>query len=255
MSQHIVVFRSVVLTAGTLQAITPVADSTVTIGSNNLYVPAKYNKVLYAAGFNDNSGQTRQQLRAPSLREMFYPEIVPMLDRNNFTGGRFFTDFSENPVQLETNEGLNFFSDGGGDGTTAQIVDGVVIFGDASPAIQKGKIFPLYATASIAAADDGWASGPIVFDQSLPVGKYDIVGMRVNATGGIAARLIFIGGSAVTRPGCFISDSITRENFPDFRMGMNGLLGTFDTSTPPSLEIIGGSTTSQALIFDLIKRS
>lgn len=255
MSQHIIAFRSNVLTAGTLQAIGPVPDATVTIGSANVYVPAKYNKVLYAAGWNDNANQTRQQLRAPSLRELFYPEITPYDDRNSFLGGNFFSDFAENPIQLETNEGLNFFSDGGGDGTTAQGVQGIVILGDASPAVQKGKIMSMYATTAIAASNTAWANGAITFDQTLPVGKYDIVGMRVNAASALAARLIFIGASAITRPGVFCTDTVFREDFPRFRMGNNGLLGTFDTTNPPSLEIFGGSTTSQTLVLDLIKRS
>ena len=255
MSQHIVAFLSSVLTAGTLQGITPVPDATVTIGANNLYVPAKYNKVLFAAGFTGSVAATRQQLRSPSLREMFFPEITPANVSGSFSGGRFYTDFVDSPVQLETNEGLNYFSDGGGDGTTAQNVYAVVVLADAAPATQKGKIFSLYATSAIAASATAWVNGPITFDQTLPVGKYDIVGMRVNGAGIVAARLIFIGASAITRPGCFGTDVISRENFPLFRMGNNGVLGTFDTTTPPSLEIIGGATTSQALIFDLIKRS
>ncbi len=255
MSQHVVVFSSSVLSSGSLQAITPVADPTVTIGSNNLYVPSKYNLVLFAAGFCGAAAATRQQLRAPSLRELYYPEITPANVTGSFSGGGFYSNFAGNPISLQTNEGLNFFSDGGGDGTTAQRAYGIVIFGDSPPALQKGKIFPLYATTAIQAAVDGWASGVITLSQTLPVGKYDIVGMRVNGAGLVAARLIFIGGSAVTRPGVFCTDVVSREDFMQFRDGDNGILGTFDTSTPPSLELIGGTSSSQNIILDLIKRS
>ena len=86
-------------------------------------------------------------------------------------------------------------------------------------------------------------------------GTYDIVGMRVDASGLVAARLIFIGPSAITRPGIFCTDVPNRENIPHFRFGMNGLFGTFDTTTPPSLEIVGGTSSAQTIIFDLIKRS
>ncbi len=255
MSQHVVVFSSSVLTAGTNQAITPVPDATVTIGANNLYVPAKYNKVLFAAGYSASVAATRQQLRAPSLREMIFPEITPATLIGAYTGNQFYSDYAQDPLQLQTNEGLNYYSNGGGDGTTAQLVYGVVVLGDASPAVQKGKIFSLYATTAIAAAVGAWNNGPIVFDQSLPVGTYDIVGMRVTGAGLIAARLIFIGSAAVTRPGVFCTDVVNRENFPQFRMGNNGILGLFNTSTPPSLEIIGGITTAQTVVLDLIKRS
>ncbi len=255
MPQHVVVFSSSILTAGTNQAITPVPDSTVTIGTNNLYVPAKYNKVLYAAGFGGGTAPTRQQLRAPSLREMFFPEITPANLSGSFTGGRFYTDLAYNPLQLQTNEGLNYYSDGGGDGTTAQLVYGVAILGDSSPAPQKGKIFTIYATAAIGAAVGAWNNGPITLDQTLPVGTYDIVGLRVNAAGLVAARLIFIGASAITRPGVFGTDIINRENYPNFRLGQNGIYGLFDTTTPPSLEVVGGTSTAQTLALDLIKRS
>ncbi len=255
MSQHLVVFSSNVLSSGVLQSITPVADPTITIGSNNLYVPTKYNLVLFCAGFTGAAAATRQQLRSPSLRELFYPEITPANITGTFSGGEFYSDFTPNPITLQTNEGLNFFTDGGGDGTTAQRIYGVVIFGDAAPSVQKGKIFPVYATTAIQAKVDGWASGVITLSQTLPVGKYDIVGMRINGAGLIAARLIFIGASAVTRPGIFCTDVVSRENFTQFRNGNNGVLGTFDTSTPPSLEIIGGTSSSQNVILDLIKRS
>ena len=119
----------------------------------------------------------------------------------------------------------------------------------------RSKIFPLFATSSIQATDTSWVSGAITFDQTLPVGKYDIVGMRVTGSGLVVARLIFIGSSAITRPGVPCTDSNARPNFPNFRMGNNGLFGTFDTSTPPSIEVFGGSSSSQSIVFDLIKRS
>ncbi len=255
MAQHVVIFYASVLTSGILAAIPPVADPTVTIGSNNLYVPDKYNRVLYAGGLTGAVAATRQQLRAPSLREFIFPEITPATIAGAASGGNFYKNYSQNFLQLDTNEGLNYYSDGGGDGTTAQGVYGVVILGDASPADQKGKIFSLYATTSIAAAPGSWANGIISLDQTLPVGNYDVVGLRVNASGGIAARLIFIGPSAITRPGVFISASAGTGTDNQFQGGNNGIYGTFNTTTPPSLEIIGGTSTTQSMILDLIKRS
>lgn len=255
MPQHLVVFQNSILTSGTLQAIPPVADPTVTIGGNDLYVPAKYNKILFVKGTVAAGTVSRQQLRSPSLREIFYPEVTPSVLISDTTGEHNFMNVSDSPIQLETNEGLNYFSDGGGDGTTAQNVWGAVILGDASPAPQKGKIFSLYGTTSIQATNSSWVSGAITFDQTLPVGTYDIVGLRAVAASMLAARLIFIGPSAITRPGVFGVKYNSVNLQPDFRMGNNGIYGTFNSITPPSMEILGGSSSSQDYIFDLVKRS
>ena len=70
MAIHTIAYGQSVLTAGTLQAITPIPDATVTENGKLVYVPAKYNKVVAAGASSTATALTQAQPHAPSLREM-----------------------------------------------------------------------------------------------------------------------------------------------------------------------------------------
>lgn len=254
MTMHMVAFKQAsLLAAPYLQALTPVPDPTVTENGTLLYVPDKYNQVIVAVAIALAGTGSRNYLESPSLREMFYPELVPFQVSGPSDNVGMVCDFRGNPIALVTNEGLQFFSDLN-NAAVATTVYGVVVLADGKTAPSAGKIFPIQATAAITQVAGAWVNGPITFSQTLPVGSYDIVGMRVSAAGLIAARLVFIGASAVTRPGVLGSTGFNYPGLGIFRMGQSGLFGTFDSTTPPSLEVLGGGVTAQEIVLDLIKR-
>ncbi len=254
MSMHMVAYRLNVLTAGVVQALTPVPDSTVTISGTDIYIPDKYNQIISAGCLVTSGVVTRAQLRSPSLREMWYPEINPQKIGPTWTGANPLSDWRDNPIQLITNEGLNFFSDGGGDGTTASDCYGIVNLSGSKASVASGKMFALRATSASTLALGSWAQSSITFDQTLPVGNYDIVGMRAEGVGLVAARLLFIGASAVTRPGVIGVASSNVARITNDRYGLAGIFGTFNSITPPSVECLGDTGTAQSFVFDLIKR-
>ncbi len=253
MAVHTIAFAMSVLSAGVLQAITPVPDATVTENGTLIYVPAKYNKVVAIGAVCASSSFSAAALHAPSLREMFFPSIDPLINSPSFTSGnsveRHFTD----PLVLETNEGLEFFADGGGDGTTPQVVTGVVWLSDGPIQPAKGKSYKLSASSTIATVPNAWKNGPLVFSQVLPVGTYQILGLRAFGTGLIAVRLVFIGASAVTRPGVPGMPNIRNTPIDGFMSGEFGVLGSFNSITPPSIDVLGGNDVAQTYEFDLIK--
>lgn len=252
---HLVAYGESVTTAGTLQALTPVPDSTVTINGNHIYVPDKYNQLILAAAIvGGSSAFTEARAQSPSLREMFYPAITPLIQGSNFSGADPVTDYRYNPIQLVTNEGLDHYSDGGGNGSTAQNPYGLHWLADGAIQEAKGNMLTMRATAAITNASNTWVNGALTFDQTLPVGDYDVVGMRAEGTGLIAARLNFIGASAVTRPGC-IGVANGQTVIDDlFRFGNMGVWGTFNSITPPSVDCLGDSGSAQVFYLDLIKR-
>lgn len=253
--QHLIAFAASVLSSGTFQAITPVPDPTVFINGTLLNVPDKLNQVLAAFALTKaNSAGTKAQLQSPSLRAMFFPTIAPLNLATTFEGMVNFFDLGDNPIQLVTNEGLQFFNDGGGNGTTAQDVYGIVILGDSKVAPANGKIYTMRATAAVALAARTFVNGALTFDQNLPVGNYDIVGMRARGTGLVAARLVFIGASAVSRAGVPAVADAQGNDFSRFRFGNNGVFGTFNSLTPPSVDCLGDTGTAQVFEFDLIPR-
>lgn len=255
MPLHLVAFAQSVLSSGTFQAINPVPDPTVNIQNPNLLVPDKYNQLASAAALvKGNSVGTKAQFQSPSLRELFFPTIDPIILGSTFDGITDFWDQRDQPLPLVTNEGLNFFNDGGGNGTTAQDVYGIAILTDAKIAPASGVTFSMRATSAAALVARTFVNAPLVFDQNLPVGNYDIIGMRAQGTGLVAARLVFIGPSSITRPGVPAQLGPSSEMVPMFRNGQAGLFGTFYSLTPPSVDCLGDTGTAQQFIFDLVKR-
>lgn len=254
MAIHLIGYRTSVLTNGTLAALTPVPDPTVTINGNLIYVPDKYNQIVNAFALTKGAQAfTHAQLQAPSLRETFYPDIAGLFLGAAATGERQIDDYAQNPIQLKTNEGLEFYSDGGGNGTAAQDAYGLVWLSDGKLSTVGGKVMRIRATAAATLVAGTWVNSALTFDQTLPVGKYDVIGLRAVGANLVAARLQFIGASAVTRAGVPGAASEQASGFPQFRMGASGSFGSFDSVTPPSMEFLGDTDTSQVVYLDLVK--
>lgn len=234
---------------------TPVVDPTVTINGNNLLIPDKMNQLFGVQAFNTTSSiGTLTQVQTPSLREVFFPTVQPGVVGDTTGQLPFVTQFFDNPIPLLTAEGLNIQTNATGSGNTGQ--QGAVVWladGKRTPAT-GGKIYTIRATAAIQQAVNVWTNGTLTFGQSLPVGNYDVVGMRVEASSGVAARLVFVGPSSIVRPGTLIQSGPTIQDLIDFRYGRLGVWGTFYSVTPPSLEVLGGVAATQTVYLDLVPR-
>lgn len=252
---HTVAFSQAGVTAAFTGLVTPVADPTVFINGNNLLVPDKINQLWAAAPFaTAGVGSTKTQLQSPSLREVFFPTVNPFQVSANLDNNVHIFELFDDPIPLVTNEGLNLLiTDAAG---ASALMTGSVVWladGPRTP-VAKSKIFTMRATSSVTLTANTWQNGPLTFDQTLPVGNYDIVGMRAQGTGLLAARLVFIGATAAVRPGCPGSANNTNEDVIEFRMGRLGTWGTFYSLTPPSIDCLGVTGTSQILHLDLVQR-
>lgn len=252
---HTVAFSQAMVTTNVGTLVTPIVDSTVFISGNNLNIPAGVNNLFGAVPFVTTGGAaTNVQAQSPSLRETYFPNLTPI--EVGATLDQFPTVFElwDNPVPLVVNEGLNIQSDASSAATAGQ--QGAIVFlcdGPRTP-VTKSKIFTMRATTAITLVANTWVNGAITFSQTLPVGKYAVVGMRAEGTGLLAARLVFIGASAVTRPGCPGSASSHTLDVISFRMGRLGNWGIFDSTTPPSIDALGVTGTSQVLYLDLVQQ-
>lgn len=247
---HTVAYHGAVTASGTLAALTPVTDPTVTINGNHILVPDKYNQVLGAAVLDTSSSVTRAQLQSPSLREMFFPEVRNVVAAGSWEQYFMNTLNSDSPLPVKTNEGLDFYQNGGGASSTQF---GLVWLSDGAVTPVKGSIFTMYATAAITPSSTEWVNGALTFDQTLPVGNYQVVGMKVAAgAAGGAGRLVFVGASAITRPGVPCHQYTNQSIEFGFRYGAAGTFGTFNSLTPPSLDLLGGTGAAQEIWLDLM---
>lgn len=256
MPMHLVAFGQSInpAAANTLTPLNVVPDPTVTSNTNQLTVPDKYNQVVYSAAIGLLHSISLAQLQSPSLREMFFPDIDPIATGSTFSSYPEIDLQPESPLSLRTNEQLQFYAATAAAAPGAQNVYGLVGLSDGPLVPTKGAIFSIHATSAITLAANTWVNGPLVFDQVLPVGNYDIVGMRAEGANLIAARLVFIGASALTRPGVPGCAGPTSVGSRHFRKGGVGVFGTFNSITPPSVDCLGATDTAQNYVFDLIAR-
>lgn len=160
----------------------------------------------------------------------------------------------DSPLALEVNEGLEAIITASATITPEECTVGVFL-SDGPVAPISGEIFPVRATATgITLAAEGWANTTIDFDDTLPVGRYQVVGARASITDGVLFRLVPIGEAF--RPGGIITAGVGEVDFELHRNGGLGVWCEFDQITPPSVDLLGGTApagTDLELFLDLIK--
>jgi hypothetical protein len=252
MGQQMLAYYATGLATGVLTQVAAVPDQSLTLNGSFIYVPPKYNKILYAAASGSAGTVTRAQLQSPSLREMYFPDISPITPTQSFDLFNMYYDCSRNPIQIQTAEQLGAFVQ---TASGAELCTVVVILGDDKVTTANGQAFTAFATATPTLVAGQWVNAALTFPQPLPAGDYDIIGMRASGAGLTAARLVFVGPSAVSRPGVLAQSSQLVAGQTFFRQGANGVLGTFNNVTPPTIDHLGaaGAITS-SFFFDLVKR-
>jgi len=249
---HLAAFFQNVDQAGALAAINAVADPALYVVGTQVRVPKELPFLGGALLQTAAATITDVQIQTPSLRDIFYPSYLPSNSAGGVINGLRQVQFTpDNPLPLEGWEQLQFFSNT--DDAAVQDLYGLVWLQDGPINPVKGSIFSIKATAAITLTAANWVNGQITFGQQLPYGDYQIVGMRAWGTGLVAARLLF--ASQTWRPGVPGAASALLGDAPQFRNGMAGVFGTFNTNVPPTLDCYGQTGTSQNLVFDLIKVS
>jgi len=100
-----------------------------------------------------------------------------------------------------------------------------------------------------------WTIGTITLDQTLPFGRYGVIGMACVCDSAYAARLVFPQNTSM-RPGVVPGTAIANYDYRQImRAGRFGLLGTFDQTAPPQLEVLGEAAGAQtpAVYLDLVE--
>jgi hypothetical protein len=193
---------------------------------------------------------TSAQIQTPSLRTLANFDISPLGTSATMNNPPAVAYFPANPLPLTGEESMTFNTNTNHGSAVA--INGFVFLQDGPMPPATGEIFTVRCTAAIQSTATTWTSGNITFSQDLPFGTYDIVGIRCISTNGLAARLIFTGGPG-WRPGCPFSSEEPSVDDPMFRYGAGGVLGSFNSNSPPTLEVTGGTDAAQVLYLDLIK--
>ena len=228
----------------TLSPLAPIADQHVFVSGNDLTIPS-LNFITAALVFGDTMSQA--QLQAPSLRALILEDIGKMLISETCVGAAdVLEDRRENPLELVVSEKLNVYTKQGKDGwALIWLADGPI-----TPV--TGDIRTIKCTVVTNGAEDVWTNSALTLTQTLPAGRYQVVGMRAKGTNLLAVRLVFVGG--VWRPGVPAVDTIEDADVPQFRNGRFGVFGEFEFDQPPSVDLLGkGVSAAEEIYLDLIQ--
>lgn len=241
-------------TAATYVNIAGAKDQSAHVEDDVIYVPEKFTKVLWVSALGYDL--SRAKLESPSIRRMGVLDINPSSNlettySNNLPqlNARYTGDC---PISLVTAEGLEAKVRTNVDTTYLNTVG--VCLGDAPVTPVKGEIWTVRATIdSLTMVKSEWANSEFVWDETLPVGRYQIVGAEVWAGYGSIFRFVPVGG--MNRPGALTSGWSGQWTPIWQRFGNMGVWCEFHSTTPPSLEVLSmqAVATSVSIHVDLIK--
>lgn len=233
-----------------LSNVTPVTDPLITIQNSRFIFPTAVDIGAILANVPDGS---RARINTPSLRNIALPEIYPV---------KITAENGTNPpiqgpmwgtLRIPQNDEFGVEVSRAGAGA-ADCFIGIWYAPGRTPA-PGGPVITMRATATIVLTAGTWVAGSLTFDQSLPYGRYAVVGMQATIGDAMLARLAFPGQTQY-RPGVPVVEAYGSYVNPQvFRMGNFGLFGTFDSTAQPLLEVLGHTAGSEAcvVLLDLIK--
>lgn len=246
---HLAGFFEDVDQANILQAITAMPDQALNTSGDDLTVPVDLAFLAGTALLTAATTFTSAQIRAPSLQQLGYQDLSKVVLADNFANPIALDFYAQNPRALAGNEDLQFFTDT--DHAAAIEIQGFVYLSDGPVTPVKGDQFTVRCTGAATLAQGVWTNTNLTFTQTLPVGRYQIVGMRALGANLQAARLVFVGGGY--RPGVPGVVAAGDEGFMPLRNGNSGVLGEFSSTALPSLDAVGITDTAQTVFLDLVK--
>lgn len=200
---------------------------------------------------------TRVRISTPRVKAIARPVIQPVGQSATPVDPIAVYEPWRHPIMLNPVEEVQMLRT---NTTAVAEVDHVTLcLGDNQRNVPQGDMYTMRGTTSFTPTINAWSSGVITADDTLQVGRYGIIGMRVNDATGIAARLIFPGApiSGVQfqqfRPGVPVRKNNAQTDFWPSRYGLLGLYGEFESFALPQLEIMdSGPTANPEVFFDVV---
>lgn len=248
--QHMVAFYESIDPAGTLSKIAAVQDDTITTNSDDVRVPADLPYLIGEVALTAAASFVRAQVQSPSLRYIANLDIEPVVNAVTFGSPPEIMMHPLSPVPVTPRESVNMLLQST-PAAGAEAHYGLLVFADGAQEPVTGEIYTVRCTGAAVLSAGVWVNSNLTFGQSLPVGTYNVVGFRARGANLVAARLNFVGKSF--RPGVPAVNAIGDLDPRICRYGHMGVLGSFDSETPPTVDCLGITDTSQVFELDLIK--
>jgi hypothetical protein len=216
--------------------------------NNSVMIPPVMVNLMGAFAYGANIG--RAQLQSPSLRipaQMDVSEISStLITIQNQPRIRLF---ATGMPQLAPGEQVSAFVINTAAGADSEVV--AIWLADKAPAVTNAEFRTMRASAATTLVPYTWSNtGTLLFEQTLPPGRYNVIGARVQSATGVLFRLVFPGYP--WRPGGLANtDAFGITNYYQ-RYGGLGIWGTFDTTTFFTIDIMAtAADTAQVVEVDV----
>lgn len=203
-------------------------------------------RAAYSAGVS----LTRARINTPSFRYVGLPYVGPVNLTLTVPTPPNVYDYGQNGPTIPTVDDIVAEHTLGGAAPENELT--LIWLQDKEIAVPYQAEYRIRYTGTITGSAGTWVSGTMTPDQTLPNGRYAVVGMDAVGTNLVGARLLFANGGP--RPGCLARNAVGGVPFLLFSNGSLGVYGTFDSLAQPNLEIfVSGANTAQEVYLDLIR--
>lgn len=247
---HLFAFAGSVAQDAVLAYVPTLVDEILTPFSSTVYTIGTPLKLLryYARG----NAVSKVQFDSPILRLVGPPQVQPFDTAADPPSLPPINKRDLMAMTLQPNDPLGMQVSRAGAG--AAVCQVLIWASGAMPATPVGAARRVLGTSAITLTTSSWVSGALTFSQSLPTGRYDIVGMSAQGANLLGARLIFSGQT--WRPGVLAQQAAGEYDHEWFSAGNFGTFGSFDSWAPPTVQCLGyGAGASQSIYLDLVPRN
>lgn len=246
---HIGAFYESIDPAGALVGIAAVPEQTLFTSGDDLRVPTALPFLIGAGALINDASGAQAEVQSPSLRIFANQDVEPIVLAPTWGSPPESLFHPERAIPLVADEAINFYANS--DPAAAAAHYGLVVLADGAQNPVTGDYFTVRCTATVQQAVGTWTNGTLAFGQTLPAGRYGVIGMRARSTDGVFARLVF--PEQIARPGVPVVNAIGDLDPSGFRWGNAGVWGEFPHTNPPTLDVLGGTAAAQVVFLDLIR--
>lgn len=225
----------------------PVTDTWLAI-QNGHYLPQESLKLF--GGWFGGINLTAVSLVTPRSRAVVPPRLYPIQQTLLPPDRPHIYDRRSNPFTLNAIEEVSVTFNIGG--AANAFTTAVLFVGEMLDPVPPGDVFSLHGTATTAAVANAWTQVNVVWDQTIPSGKYTVVGSQVQSATAIAHRWYF--RNRPLKPGFISLTSLGNISDPSYYFGGWGSLGSFDTTVYPFLEVFcNGADAAHDVVINMVK--
>lgn len=244
---HLAAYSMAALTNAANTDIPALSDQCLLI-QNNHFVPRNNMQIIAATALSATLNRVR--LTQPSMRPITTPFLRPFERAVVPADLPGVTDYRNCPLIAFGNEEL------GMEATSAVAMTepftGLVWLQERAEPILPSPIYTLRGTSVSTALVKQWTEIVVTWQDTPQAGLYDVVGLQVQSTTGIAARLIF--ENQFWRPGTLSIVALADQSHAMMLQGGLGKFGTLDAYRFPTVQVLCNAADAAFEVYLQIQR-